>query len=80
MPVHFVTVYMPCQPSEERQAVMNNLDWIFYRIFSKEPHSRVIVTGDFNKNDLSLAKMAKYGITPVLDPKTVTHIKGGHLD
>ena len=59
---------------------MSDLNWIIYRIFSKEPRSKVIITGDFNKNDLKEKTMLKYGVKPIIDPSKATHIKGGHLD
>ena len=57
---------MPCYPDPDRERVMNDLHWVLHRIFSKEPRSKIIITGDFNKNDLSAQKMSKYGVIPLI--------------
>jgi hypothetical protein len=53
VPVHTLTVYMPCGTKKNQEPVSRDLAWILYRVFSINPESKVVVTGDFNKCTLN---------------------------
>lgn len=62
--------------NSDKIKVLRDLYWIILRIFSRDPKSKVIITGDFNKNNLDTYKMSKYNMRPILDEKVSAHNMG----
>jgi len=79
-PVHTISVYVQPGASSAQEPVMTDLKAVIHRVFSKEPETKVIITGDFKKCDLMEKSLAKYNFKPVLPANTPTHEKLGALD
>ena len=82
-PIHHINLYLPPWQKERVLLIVRNLCWIVTaRILRKDPHAKIVITGDFNAYGLPLVIKALRGtdLEPVIPLDEPTHNRGGYLD
>lgn len=65
---------MPSHNGEEAKIVMRNLMWLEHLIFSQDKNSKLVKTGDFNKDHLPVKLEENYGLKPVVTEGVAIHV------